>query len=373
MPKILYLLSTLKQSGTTIQLYYIAKYMKPGKYNIYAITLSPEEEGSMLDRFQNIGVRVQSLNLTRIGGFFTGKSKLMKIVDQINPDVIHTQGIRSDSYSPMLAKKYQVVSSMQNYPFYDYPMLYGSLKGNLMAWKQLAIIRKRQNFIACSKSVVDNFKTDHNVHLDVIQNGVDTEVFYPLGSEEKMRLREKLNLPKGKKILISVGALIPRKDMDTVIHGFNESNIENTYLIIAGGGEAYQDLQILSSENENILLLGNVTNVPEYMQASDYFISASWAEGLPNTVLEAMACKLPVLLSTIKPHKEIFETEPDYPYFFKTLDNVGLAQNLSKIFSDSYNDLAQKMLDIIGANFTAGIMSARYQELYDSLIDIRQE
>lgn len=366
MQKVLFLVSTLKQSGTTIQLYYIAKYITPGKYDLYAITLSPEEEGSMLDRFQKVGVKVQSLNLTRIGGILRGKSKLQKLVDQIKPDVIHTQGIRSDAYSVMLAKKYHVVSSMQNYPFYDYPMLYGHIKGSIMARNHLSIIRKRKNFIACSKSVADNFKTDHNINLEVIQNGVDTEVFYPLEVADKLRLRDKLSLPKDKKIFISVGALIPRKDMYTVISGFKKSNASNSYLLIAGNGNAFQQLQALSSENNNIKLLGNVANIPAYMQASDYFISASWAEGLPNTVLEAMACKLPVILSSIKPHQEIFESYSDYPYFFNLRDTDSLASKIYSILIND-NDLGQKMLTIIENNFSAKLMSEKYQKLYEQL------
>jgi glycosyltransferase involved in cell wall biosynthesis len=369
MPKILFLVSTLKQSGTTIQLYYIAKYIKSGKYDLYAITLSPEEECSMLNRFEEVGVKVQSLNLTRVGGFFNGRSKLQHLVDKIDPDVIHTQGIRSDAYSVMLEKKYHVVSSMQNYPFYDYPMLYGSIKGNMMARKQLSIIKKRQNFIACSKSVAENFRTDHDVHLDVIQNGVDTEVFYPLDTAEKLRLREKLNLPADKKLFISVGALIPRKDMDTVIRGFMQSKANDACLLIAGNGADYGELQALVSENDNIFLLGNVGNVPEYMQASDYFISASWAEGLPNTVLEAMACKLPVILSSIRPHREIFETAPGYSYFFNLKDADTLSGKIHSILNDD-DDLAEQMLTIVENNFTAKIMSEKYQGLYERLLKL---
>lgn len=368
MSKILFLVSTLKQSGTTIQLYYIAKYMKPGKYDLYALTLSPEEEGSMLKRFSDVGVIVQSLNLSRVGGIIKGKSKLLKVIRQIEPDLIHTQGFRSDAYSMVLADKYPIVSSMQTYPFYDYPLYYGKIMGRLMALRHLAIIKKRENFIACSKSVAKKFSEINMIHMDSIQNGVDIDVFNPIAYEEKNKLREKLNLPKNKKIFISVGVLIPRKDMETVIQGFQKSNNGDAMLLIAGGGNLYNNLISLSGGDNSIRLLGDIRNVSEQMQASDYFISASLAEGLPNTVLEAMACSLPVILSDIEPHKEVFEQELHYPYFFETRDAKKLSILIKDILRKNYSDLQAMMLRIIRQNFTAQIMSEKYQRLYNNLI-----
>lgn len=368
MPSILFIVSTLKQSGTTIQIYNIAKYITPGKYDLFIITLSTEEEDSMLERFRDTNINIQSLNLSRVEGFFVGKAKLQRLVGQIKPNVIHTQGIRSDSYSIMLAKKYTVVSSMQNYPFFDYPMFYGKIKGRLMAQKQLSLIKKRKNFIACSKSVATDFKKRNNVYLEVIQNGVDTEIFYHVNEREKLELKSKLDIPLDKKLFISVGALIPRKDMSTVIMAFKNSQVEDAILLIAGDGFEYEQLKKIIGQNKCIKLLGSIKNVSEYLQASDYFISASWAEGLPNTVLEAMACRLPVILSAIMPHREVFEMFADYPYFFDMKNLEQLTEHFRKIVLDDYFGLSVKMLNIIYDNFTARMMSEKYQKLYDDLI-----
>ena len=67
-----------------------------------------------------------------------------------------------------------------------------------------------------------------------------------------------------------------------------------------------------------------IGHVQEYLGASNYFISASLAEGLPNSVLEAMACGLPCILSNIPPHVEIHEMNKDSSLMFDIKDVKGL-------------------------------------------------
>src|SRR5690625_1499928 len=74
-----------------------------------------------------------------------------------------------------------------------------------------------------------------------------------------------------------------------------------------GGGELQSACKALAGQTNNILIRGAVQNVTQYLQASDYFISCSKAEGLPMAVIEALACGLPCLLSDIRPHAEFFE------------------------------------------------------------------
>src|SRR5690625_7535896 len=74
-----------------------------------------------------------------------------------------------------------------------------------------------------------------------------------------------------------------------------------------GGGELQSACKALAGQTNNILIKGAVQNVAQYLQASDYFVSCSKAEGLPMAVIEALACGLPCLLSDISPHAEIFK------------------------------------------------------------------
>lgn len=369
---ILYIVSTLKKSGTTIQILNIVKHLDPAKFKIHVLTLSPESGPTYYQDFVALGADVASLNLSRSAGFFLGKKKLVQYIELLKPDLIHTQGIRADGYTPLLAINFPVVSTIQNYPYYDYTMLYGRIRGSFMAYKHIKSLEKRGNVIACSKSVAQNFQVLKGINLNVIQNGVDTDKYAPANDIQQKEIRKQLKLPANKKIFISIGVLIRRKDMQTVIKGFLQGTQKgDAVLLIAGEGAERKQLEKMIANETNIFILGNVTHVEKYLRASDFFISASRAEGLPNTVLEAMACGLPVILSDIAPHKEFFDGQYQYPYFFNCADSVMLADQIRNILEEDRRFLSSRMQQIINENFSATIMSQRYQKLYLNLLDTR--
>jgi glycosyltransferase involved in cell wall biosynthesis len=364
MKKILYIVSTLKRSGPTNQLSYIIKYFDKSKYEPIVLTLSPEpKEDSMKSYFiDTLGVRVETLGLSRIQGLFFAKSHLEKFIKDNAIDLVHSQGIRADG----LMSRIDIprVATLRNYPYYDYPMKFGKLKGNMMARNHLKSIKKKPDSnIACAKTIAQEFK-QNGLNLKYIQNGVDTEKYFPLKEEKKKELRKKLGIDNDKKVFISVGSLIPRKDMATVIEGFKKYNDENSLLLIAGDGVEKESLKQLA--NKNIKILGNISNVIEYLQTSDSFVSASLAEGLPNTVLEAMACGLPCMLSNIPSHLELYERENGN--FFNIKDAAGLGE-LLKIVSEDFKTQQSISLKLVRENFSAKAMYEKYQKVYEEKLN----
>jgi len=362
MKKILYLVSTLKRSGPTNQLSYIIKYLDRSKYTPTVLTLSPEPKDSMKSFFtEDLGIEVNTLGLSRIKGLFVAKSTILEFVRSNGIDLIHTQGIRADALASHL--NLSKVATIRNYPFYDYPMKFGKVKGTLMARKHFSVIRNEEDrFIACSKTISNEF-SKNNINLKYIQNGVDTQRFMPVSIKAKLALRELYNLDSKKKIFITVGGLISRKDTETLIKGFLLYNKNDSLLLIAGDGPEKESLKRLA--DESIIFLGNISNVVDYLQLSDCFISSSLAEGLPNTVLESMACGLPVLLSDIPSHLEIFNNEKGC--FFPVKNHKELCSGLQHICSqlDKQNKLSLK---IVKNNFGANLMSDKYQSLYKELV-----
>ena len=140
MKKILYLVSTLGSSGPTNQLSYIVKYLDRRIFKPLILTLSHEPEASAIKYFQNVlEVRVESLGLSRMRGMLSGSAKVKHYIMNNNIDLIHTQGIRADG----LIKRIDVpqVSTLRAYPFNDYLTKFGKLKGTLMAFSHMRIIK----------------------------------------------------------------------------------------------------------------------------------------------------------------------------------------------------------------------------------------
>jgi|CZCB01.1.fsa_nt_gi glycosyltransferase involved in cell wall biosynthesis len=140
------------------------------------------------------------------------------------------------------------------------------------------------------KSIAD----EYNISLEsipCIYNGVDTNFFTP-SIEEK----ENSNTIR----FISIGRLDHVKNHKLLIKAFakTEKLYPNITLSILGDGVLREELELLIKgyglENK-IKLLGTKHNVVSYLRQSDIYVMSSNVEGLPLSMLEAMACQLPII------------------------------------------------------------------------------
>ncbi|SNS43533.1 Glycosyltransferase involved in cell wall bisynthesis [Anaerovirgula multivorans] len=367
--KILYVVSTLRRTGPTNQLFNIIKHLDRNMFKPYILTLSPETEDSKYNNFIDLGVIIKSLQLSRMRMLFNGDKKLKKIVNDVNPDVIHTQGIRADTLVSKYLYTYRHCNTIRNYACYDYSMKYGTFFGKIIANFHLNTIKKIEKPIACSYFVSNLLNVNHKISVETIQNGVDDDVYKPVDREDKEALRKRLNLHNGKVIFIATGDLIPRKDPITMINAFKIANLNRSaQLLLLGEGELKEESMKLV--NNDVLMIGRVENVIDYLRASDVFVSSSKAEGLPNAVLEAMSTGLPVLLSDIEPHIELLNKDKETGDIFK----IGNVEQLSELFErymkEDREHKGRKARKIIEENFSAKIMSEKYQSTYKNLLNI---
>lgn len=155
---------------------------------------------------------------------------------------------------------------------------------------------------------------DHGIpaaKLQVVGNGVDTQVFHPV---PKLEARAQLALPAGAKVLITVGGLVERKGFHRVLEVLPELRREFpdlVYLIVGGpspegdwSGRLSQQAQSLGA---HVRFLGPMApaalKLP--LSASDLFVLPSSNEGWANVILEAMACGLPVVASDVGGNAEV--------------------------------------------------------------------
>ena len=357
--KIIFIISTLKKSGPTNQLYYLIKHLERNCFEPHVITLSLElNQGSAWADFEALGVQLYTLGLSRIKGVFFSKKHLRSLVDRIGPDVIHTQGIRADMLNASTLKDYPSLCTSRNDPFSDYPTKFGKLRGSLMARQHIAAF-KELNVVACSLSIQSQLKA-HGIDASVLQNGVDTVKFQPVSAESKKALRHKLGMPGDALVVLSAGSLIPRKDMSTLIAAFNQAGLAGARLVILGDGP--QKDALLQQAGEAVLMPGNVTNISDYLGAADLFVSTALSEGLPNTVLEAMACGLPCVLSDIPPHRELFGDSDEI--FFDCKDTAALADRLRQLDIAGLVQQGKRSRQISEGHFSSEKMSRAYQEIY---------
>jgi len=149
--------------------------------------------------------------------------------------------------------------------------------------------------------------------LKQIPNGVDINRFRPVTDGEKAALREMLGLPKNKKFILFVGHFSREKCPDLLLTAWKRYIAETfpeTGIIFVGStnpdhyevdAELTRDIQQLAQPyiNERIFFIERTQEIEKVYQASDMFVLPSLREGMPNSLLEAMACGLPVIASEL--------------------------------------------------------------------------
>lgn len=135
--------------------------------------------------------------------------------------------------------------------------------------------------------------------------GVDTNCFQPLSSENKKKLRKKYGIPVDLPVILSVGYVIQRKGYDEIFRVLSSIEYPFFYIIIGDYRVSRKHyMHSYSSEMNKLFLLGNKllknrirflgskNNINEYLSLSDIFLINSYQEGLPNVLLEAMSTGL---------------------------------------------------------------------------------
>jgi len=167
----------------------------------------------------------------------------------------------------------------------------------------------------------------------VILHGVDCSMFMPPTDRPALRERLGINGPT----LMSVGNLIKLKGHDLAISALQE--LPGFVLLIAGDGEQDEALHAFARSKgvgERVRFLGllNQDQLRDYYGAADALVHASEIEGIPNVLLESMACGTPVIATAVGGIPEIVSA-PEAGILVPVRTSASLADAVRKLF-DNY-------------------------------------
>lgn len=161
--------------------------------------------------------------------------------------------------------------------------------------------RFANTIIANSFELGKDYESILNKKIEVIYNPVD---FDRVNQFKHMEVREELFLNKRRPIVISAGRLSVQKNYQLLLLAMAEVVVEIPCdLVILGEGSEKKHLESLITElglEGYVHLFGHKGNVYSYFRYSDLFVLCSLYEGMPNVVIEAIACGLPVVSTRCK-------------------------------------------------------------------------
>lgn len=218
-------------------------------------------------------------------------------------------------------------------------------------------------------------KTNGRQEINVIPNGINTDEFKPdLKKYDDLETRLSNRLSSQNFKILCVSRLTPRKGIKYLIEAFKNlsKKYKNLELIIVGEGDDKNNLINLSGEeikNEKIKFTGLVPHnkLPEIYQTADVFVLPSLNEGMSNTMLEALACGLPLIATDTGGTQELIQNGKN-GFIVKMKNPDDLAKKIQQLIKNP--ELRNKMgfeSRKLAENFSWQKVAEKYFELYKKI------
>lgn len=200
----------------------------------------------------------------------------------------------------------------------------------------------------------NNFKAKRVKYIPGV--GLDIDKFKNVVVDVAVK-REEIGVPQNAFVVLSIGELNKNKNHEVVLRAIAKLNNSNIHYVICGRGPLEFYLKKLSNElgvSVNVHLLGFRKDILEICKISNIFAFPSLREGLPVSLMEAMASGLPVVCSEIRGNQDLIENGKggylinprDIDGFANVINNLANEQELRKTMMSLSNLEAIKKFDV---------------------------
>ncbi|MGL4913086.1 MAG: glycosyltransferase family 4 protein [Romboutsia sp.] len=289
-------------------------YFKEKEYNIHVLSLNGGEiEGVTVHNFDAKVIEQRNKGILKKVGRIKFIKEMRKIIDDINPDLLHAQYASSYGFLGTLLKSHPYAISVWGTDIYEFPNN-GPIQKQIIKHN----FRKADYIFTNSRAMARevNKYTDKNV--DVTFFGVDMEKFKPVEVEKNDNF-----------IIGIIKSLEKRYGIEYLIKAFkllkDEYPQKKIILKIGGSGQNLNNLVSLVKElglENDVEFLGRISpnNIAKTFCSFDVTVFPSLREGFGVAAIESQACEVPVIVTNVGGHPESvdnnktgFIVEPEKP------------------------------------------------------------
>jgi glycosyltransferase involved in cell wall biosynthesis len=362
--KILHLIASLSAGGAEHQLSYLVREQSLRGYEIVVAHLLENDDPELWGDTQPCLYHINA------AGNYDPRiiAKTIKLIRHFKPDIIHSWILPMDIVGGIAARftntpwMVRESTSMGNYEYADWP-------SRIKRWLQKNILSMASLIVSNSNSGNDYWASVYpEKRRCIIRNALPLEKIRrasPITSDQT-------GIPQGKDFILSAGRLENwPKNLYRLFEAFREVvRITKVDVVICGEGADRKRLEQIALDSgfaDRFHFTGYVNNVWQYMKAAKLFCSVSLVEGQPNTVLEAMASRCPLVVSDIPAHREFIQ--PDMAYFVNPENPVEIQENILAALS---NESEANLKALNSYNFAKSLdvstMADAYENAYECML-----
>ncbi|NIN63987.1 MAG: glycosyltransferase [Anaerolineae bacterium] len=294
------------RGGGAVHIRDLATYLDPDRFTV--TVAMPEDRGNVAGAdFEARGIAFHQLEAIA-GLSLKPLPKLRRLFREKQIDILHCHGARAALYGRVAA-----VALGESRPRIVYT-IHGFAAPHY-AWTRRTTLRALERLLApLTDAVIAVSEAERKAFLrtqplpgeriHVVLNGIDTAPYCNV-VVNRPEQRAALGVPIDAQLVTTICRLYRPRDFDTLLTAFTMVRAEspNVHLLVVGDGPYRQRVEALVSKLNlipHVTLAGFRRDIPQILAASDIFVlsTAMW-EGLPLTILEAMASGLPVVASDV--------------------------------------------------------------------------
>lgn len=286
-------------------------------------SITSERTNNLKERLRKLDVNVIDVPIPRkvfaFGQIFKSYKQVKALVDKNAYSLVHCHSPIGSAIARTASKKARkkvgtkVIYTAHGFHFYkgaplkNWLFFYPIEKYCSYFTDVLLTINKEDYAFALKKMRAKKVEYIPGVGIDVARfNKGETSL------TERSLKRSELKVENDNVVLLSVGELNENKNHSVIIDAIARLNDKNVKYFIVGKGHLKEELEKKIADNKlenQVFLLGYRTDVAELYNASDVFVFPSYREGLSVSVMEAMASKLPCVVSRIRGNTDLIDSE----------------------------------------------------------------
>jgi len=286
-----------------------------------------------------------------------------------NIDVIHTHNYKADFFGFIISRILPVKWVATNHVWHGTDM-----KLKFYETIDSLVLRKAVAVCAVSKEIKCDLERRgiDGGKVYVIDNGVDLRRY--MLSIKKEDARHSLGIPCNSLVISIVGRLSPEKGQEIFIRAAAQfmHRYNNLRFLIVGDGPLRSRLNDLVSSlgiTAEVIFAGIRQDMPAIYAASDVLVSSSLVEGLPMTILEAMAAQVPVVATRVGGIPDLIEDNKT-GLLVESGNADDLARKIEELLLDEQKraSLTQAAFAMVQARYSVERMREEYRKVYESIV-----
>jgi L-malate glycosyltransferase len=367
-PVVCQLLHTLHVGGAEMLAARLGRQLRSECHFVYVCL---DEAGTLGEELREEGFSVEVLG-RRKGVDWRCARRLANILRSAQVDLVHAHQYTPFFYGQFARLFYRqpaVLFTEHGRHFPDFPRLKRKIANRLLLERRDRVVGVGQ---AVRQALIDNEGIpDHRV--GVIYNGIDADGFH-CELADKGPARRALGMAADDFVILLVARLDYLKDHATALRTMKRvvRKCPKAKLILVGEGPEQARIEELMKEHlldAHVSFLGLRKDISRLLNASDLFLLTSISEGIPLTVLEAMAAGLPVVATSVGGVPEIVEKDQT-GLLARSGDDVCLAEHILRLAAspELCGAMGRRGRERARTVFSESRMHARYLELYREML-----